>query len=505
MHTGRLLTLSTLLLLSACSDSDNNDTVTPAEPTQAEIEAQVTADLRQLIAPLQLSGDPSAGRDLPSIDQPLAQLGMQLFYSKALSGEMDTACVSCHHPLLGGGDNLALSIGVEAVDPDHLGLGRAHSSSGTQHDGGPTVPRNAPTTFNIALWDRSIFHDGRLESLEATAGMNGSGDTIISPDSANRSSADPHASSLTATQARFPVTSAQEMKGHNLGNLDNAGIRQHLVARLKGETNELTNNQWLAAFRTGYQQPNANADSLITQANLFNAIAEFERSQTFTQTAWKAFVEGDDSALSLTEKRGAQLFFTDIENGGANCVQCHSGDFFSDELFHNIAMPQIGRGKGDGVTGTNDFGRFRTTQNEADRFAFRTPSLINVAFTGPYGHSGAFVSLVEVIKHHLDVNSSVANYANGGQVYQMNVQQQDMQQNTQAALDKLNNDRNDPNKQVLQDVALSDEQITQLSAFLTSLSDECVAQVNDSECLSQWIPNDDLPDPDGLRLHATFQ
>ncbi|WP_028774448.1 cytochrome-c peroxidase [Shewanella waksmanii] len=505
MLTGRLLTISSLLLISACSDNDDNSTPAPAEPTQAEIEAQITSVLRQQIASLGLTGDPSTDRNIPSIDTPLAQLGMQLFYSKALSGEMDTACVSCHHPLLGGGDNLSLSIGVEAVDPDLLGLGRAHSSSGTHHDGGPTVPRNAPTTFNMALWDRSIFHDGRLESLEATATMNGAGDTIISPDSADGTTADPHATSLTATQARFPVTSAEEMKGHNLGNLDNAAIRQHLVARLKGETNELDNNQWLAAFQTGYQQPDADAASLITEANLFNAIAEFELSQTFVDTPWKAFVEGNDNALDLTEKRGAQLFFTAVEDGGANCVRCHSGDFFSDELFHNIAMPQIGRGKGDGVNDSHDFGRFRTSQNVIDRFAFRTPSLINVEFTGPYGHSGAFVSLTEVVKHHLDVQTSVANYAVGGHVYQANVQHNDTQTNTQAALDKLLADRNIEAQLGLQDVSLSVEQITQLVAFLHTLSDRCVAQDNDPQCLSQWVPDDTLLDPDGLRLEAKFQ
>jgi|GEM_PF-5001478 len=45
------------------------------------------------------SGDPTIGRDLPSINEPKAQLGKALFYSKRLSGEYDTACASCHHPM----------------------------------------------------------------------------------------------------------------------------------------------------------------------------------------------------------------------------------------------------------------------------------------------------------------------------------------------------------------------------------------------------------------------
>jgi len=43
-----------------------------------------------------------------------AQLDMKLFYTKSLGGDKDSACVTCHHPMLGGGDNLSLSIGSEA-------------------------------------------------------------------------------------------------------------------------------------------------------------------------------------------------------------------------------------------------------------------------------------------------------------------------------------------------------------------------------------------------------
>ena len=50
------------------------------------------------------------------------------------------------------------------------------------------------------------------------------------------------------------------------------------------------------------------------------------------------------------------------KHGGADCASCHSGDFFTDEAFHNIGMPQMGRGKGDGAGKEEDFGRFRETK-----------------------------------------------------------------------------------------------------------------------------------------------
>ena len=88
------------------------------------------------------------------------------------------------------------------VDPDLIGPGRVHPS------GEPTVPRNSPTTFNVALWDKVLFWDGRVESLGKTPGANGNdGLGIRTPDS-RYGIADPQAGEdLVIAQSRFPVTS----------------------------------------------------------------------------------------------------------------------------------------------------------------------------------------------------------------------------------------------------------------------------------------------------------
>ena len=130
--------------------------------TQTET-SDLDVRLADIISSHGLTGDPSRGRVLPDISEPLPQLGMQLFFTKALSGNQDTACVSCHHPWLGGGDGLPMSIGIDADQPDLLGPGRTHPE-------GPRVPRNAPTTFNAGLWDQVMFFDGRIESLGKTVG-----------------------------------------------------------------------------------------------------------------------------------------------------------------------------------------------------------------------------------------------------------------------------------------------------------------------------------------------
>jgi cytochrome c peroxidase len=100
--------------------------------------------------------------------------------------------------------------------------------------------------------------------------------------------------------------------------------------------------------------------------------------------------------------------------GAAGCSDCHSGRFQTDHQFHAIAMPQIGPGKGDNLPGftdgRDDFGRERVTGDTSDRFKFRTPSLRNVALSGPWGHSGAYESLEAVVRHHLDPVNSLLSY-----------------------------------------------------------------------------------------------
>lgn len=456
--------------------------------------------LQHIIKFRNLTGDPSRSRELPSISSPKAQLGMQLFFTKALGGNKDAACASCHHPVLGGGDSLSLSIGIEAVNPDLLGPGRMHSVNGTNYDGGPTVARNAPTTFNIGMWDRALLHDGRIESLDRTPNANGQGDRIRTPD-VPFGTPDPNAGpNLTAAQSRFPITALTEMRGFSFeAGKSNDAVRNHLAARLRNEyIDELANGAWLEAFRIGFDRPFAEAAELITYDNIADALGEYERSQVFVNNPWKHYVEGYNNALSEQQKRGALLFFKSYGEGGANCAACHRGDFFTDEKFYNIAMPQIGRGKEDnnGLTTTADFGRFRESQSPEDLYAFRTPTLLNVEVTGPWGHDGAYTTLEGIVRHHLNPAEAILNY----DLAQLDngVQTSDWGTNTLLALQVLRQNRQN-GLFTIQDISLSVQEIADLVAFLKALTDPCV---KDRNCLAPWIPDDSLPDPDNMRLHA---
>ena len=453
--------------------------------------SSIDSQLQEIIVDNQLTGDPSTGKNTTNINSALSQLGMKLFFSKGLGGDKDAACVSCHHPSLAGGDALTLAIGSNAVEPDLLGPGRVHLSTATNWDGGPTVPRNSPSTFNVALYTKGLFWDSRVEKL--------SGGGIFTPASTSYGVADPDAVDLVSAQARFPVTSKEEMRGFTFeaGNPMSA-VWAHLESRIgdySTSAGELTTNNWKAEFEAvyGVGEP---IETLITFERIVEAIGAYERSQVFINNPWKSYVDGDASAISDSAKEGALLFFRTQQQGGAGCAQCHSGDFFTDEQFHTIAMPQIGRGKGDGATTDNDFGRFKVTGIEADKFSFRTPTLLNVEVTGPWGHAGAYTTLEQVVRHYIDPVAALDNYdlsqlINGEQTG-------NYFSNTQAALDKIVIDKQD-GRLTVQNIELTNEQVTNILNFLNALTDPCV---KNRSCLAAWIPDGTTSNPDDQRINA---
>ena len=495
-----------LMLLGGCGIGTSNDDGSGGSTSALD------QQLRPLIQGHSLTGDPAAGRNILPIDSPKAQLGMKLFYTKALSLNFDSACVSCHHPLLGGGDNLSLPIGTEAVDPDLLGPGRRHKNTGVStYDGGPTVPRNAPTTFNVALADVGQFWDNRIESITGTPKQNGSVGGMLIPGATDhdRIVVGPgFAADLPSAQANFPIVSGEEMRAFGHGDLDNkSSIRGYLADRLSGANGnqDLTQDArdtWLAAFRQGLGQPNGSAAALITPVNIGDSIGTYERSQLFINNPWKAYVQGNTGAISEQAKQGAILFFSSYEEGGANCAQCHSGDFFTDEALHVMAVPQVGRGKNyDGTT--EDYGRANISLSSADNYKFRTMSLLNVAKTGPWGHDGAFTNLRNMVQQMVKPETA-ADYIPEQHLTQAGIAVQcgDEASNTAHELSQLQVNRQkgiSPH----QSVDLTGDQLDQLVAFLNTLTDPCVIG---QSCLAPWVSNPASPDFGVLQqLNARFQ
>jgi cytochrome c peroxidase len=115
------------------------------------------------------------------------------------------------------------------------------------------------------------------------------------------------------------------------------------------------------------------------------ALASYVRSILSGDSPFDRFVNGDRAGLSPEQQLGLQVF-----RGRANCTACHVGPTFSDEKLHNT-----------GVAWRNgelrDEGRFAVSGKPADRGAFKTPTLREIARTAPYMHDGSVASLEAVV------------------------------------------------------------------------------------------------------------
>jgi len=114
------------------------------------------------------------------------------------------------------------------------------------------------------------------------------------------------------------------------------------------------------------------------------AIAAYVRTIVSGNSPYDRFKAGDRNAMSESAQRGLVLF-----EGKADCMRCHTGFNFTDEGYHNIGVG-MEREK-------PDLGRFIVTKSEADKGAFKTPTLRDVAQRGPYMHDGSETTLADVV------------------------------------------------------------------------------------------------------------
>ena len=131
-------------------------------------------------------------------------------------------------------------------------------------------------------------------------------------------------------------------------------------------------------YRTMFARAFPKAGGRIDLANASKAIASFERTLVSYGSAY------DRGQLTSDARAGEALF-------GRDCASCHAGGLFTDLAYHRL-------GPFDPVAA--DQGLSEKSGNAEDRGKFRTPSLRNVALTGPWWHDGSATSLAEAIARH---------------------------------------------------------------------------------------------------------
>ena len=120
--------------------------------------------------------------------------------------------------------------------------------------------------------------------------------------------------------------------------------------------------------------------------NITQALTSYLRTKNSENSPWDRYEMGDVKAVSKDAIEGWQLF-----SGKAGCVACHAPPFYGNSTFFNIGL-EHGKEK-------PDVGRFNVTKLEADRSAFKTPSLRSVALGAPYFHDGSVATLKEAVRY----------------------------------------------------------------------------------------------------------
>ncbi|MGE0487215.1 MAG: cytochrome-c peroxidase [Gammaproteobacteria bacterium] len=290
------------------------------------------------------------------VDNPLTAakvaLGRKLFFDRRLSHNRTMSCAMCHIPEQGFTNNeVTTPVGVR----------------------GRSLPRNAPTTYNVA-YQRTLFHDAREASLE--------------------------------NQVFGPLLSPDEMANPSVG---------FLLETITGASD------YSGLFEAAF---GASANVL----NIGEALASYQRTVLSGNSPFDRWhFGGERDAVSAAAKRGYGLF-----TGKAGCVACHAiGErdaLFTDHGLHNtgvgyvlvsrpverraavdvelmpgVVVPlKLKRGPAGGAPREKDLGRMGITDDPRDLQAFKTPSLRNVALTAPYMHDGSLRTLAEVVRFYRD-------------------------------------------------------------------------------------------------------
>lgn len=270
------------------------------------------------------------------------ELGRLLFWDPILSGERDVACATCHHPRFAYAEDRDLSIGVSGI-----GLGATrHFTPGSTI---PVVKRNSQPLVNVAF--NGLTADRPADPAAAPMFW------------------DVRARSLE-TQALEPLKALEEMRGDTIAQDRVLGV---IVERV--EAIEEYRRRFGKAF---------GGESAVSEENLGRALASFQRTLVAANSPFDRYMRGETDAMTAEQVRGMAGF----ERAG--CANCHRGPMFSDFQPHVLGVP--------------DNRALPATDAGIDGgYAFRTPSLRNLALTAPYMHNGVFRTLGQVLNFYDDV------------------------------------------------------------------------------------------------------
>lgn len=270
------------------------------------------------------------------------ELGRQLYFDGRLSSDTSISCATCHAPEQGYADDTPVSFGVD------------------NQAGG----RNSPVSYNRILSDAQ-FWDGRAATLEEQAVG-----PIANPVEMSNTH-DACVGCLAGIQGYRVQFESIFPDGLTIDNVGRA-IASFERAIVTGPA-PWDHHERLASFERSYADDLEYLDELEEEDP--QLVAEYRKLQAASRA----------NPVSESAIRGGELFF-----GSAGCSVCHNGANYTDELYHNLGVGMD--------SDKPDLGRYEVTKDDADRGAFKTPTLRNVALTAPYMHDGSQKTLAEVVE-----------------------------------------------------------------------------------------------------------
>lgn len=210
-------------------------------------------------------------------------------------------------------------------------------------DGTHSLPRNTPTLWNVVFQTRQFF-DSRTDKLE--------------------------------NQLSAVVHNTEEMNG---------SLNQNII--------KLQND---ASYKTQFNAAYSFDQTPITAYNIANAISCYVRSLVSFNSPFDQYMRRETNAYTNAEKNGFNLFM-----GKAKCGTCHYAP-----MFNGLVPPEFNETESEilGVPSArnktqldSDEGKFNFTKIAIHKYAFKTPTLRNIALTAPYMHNGIYNTLDEVM------------------------------------------------------------------------------------------------------------
>ena len=307
------------------------------------------------------------------LTQAKVHLGKLLFHEPLLgieardvAGRQSYSCASCHHAAAGfqagrvqgigeGGSGFGQRGEARIANPEYVSVNL------------DVQPIRSPSILNTAYQEVMLWN-GALGGVGINAG----------------------------TESQWSAGSNEENNHLGFEGVETQAIAGMKVHRLDCDLQEMSTAGYGELFDAAF--PEVPVPDRYDRTRAALAMAAYERTVLPNRAPWQQYLRGDDSAMSLAEKRGAALFL-----GKANCTTCHTGPALSSMSFHAIGMGNISDVPEEVFLVPTDpiqnLGRGGFTQNSLEYYRFKTPQLYNLVDSPFYGHGGTFRNLRDVIRY----------------------------------------------------------------------------------------------------------